>query len=224
MYRFRNDLNKGSKALWGAIFNEDNSINEQIDICLADFEAPEDYTPFWITNAERKALNSDTFVERVNGKLTVYKNAAKEGFDAFATKDEVANNPTIKEEAAAYQEMIEKYHYEFIEFEGEKFVRVMDKNSCPDPRNIIMTKAFRMKMNERYGDSAYVVTTARDVLFAFSISEDPFNVLNDIVCSDLGELDSEYEVILIQKDQLIKIFTLTTYIQENLDQTSTKCI
>jgi len=213
MNRFRNNFNKGSKALWGAIFNEDNSINEQIDICLADFEAPEDYTPFWITNEERKALSSDTFVERVNGKLTVYKNTAKDGFDAFATKDDVSNNPTIREEAAEYLEMIEKYHYEFVEFEGEKFVRVMDKDSCPDPRNIIMTQAFRTMMNECYGDSAYVVTTARGVLFAFSATEDPFNVLNDILCSDLGELDREFEVILIQKDQLINTFKLKTYNQ-----------
>lgn len=213
MDKFSSNLKEGSKALLEAIFSEDKKLNDQIDACLANFEAPEDYTPFWITNEERKALSTDTFVERVNGKLTVYKNTAKDGFDAYATKDDVANNPTIREEAAEYLEMIEKYQYEFVEFIGEKFVRVMDKDTCPDPRNIIMTQAFRIMMNERYGESAYVVTTTRGVLFTFNATEDPFDVLKDIICSDLGELDREFEVFLIQKNHLINTFKINTYIQ-----------
>lgn len=213
MDKLSNNLKEGSKALLEAIFREEKSINEQIDACLADFEVPEDYTPFWITNEERKALSTDTFVERVNGMLIVYNNTAKDGFNAYATLDDVKNNPNIREEAADYLEMIEKCHFEFVKCDSDKYFRVMDKDASPDPRNIIMTKSFKRMMNERYGDSAYVVTTARGVLFAFSATEDPLSILNDIVCSDLGQLDREFEVILIQKDQLINIFKLKTYIQ-----------
>lgn len=213
MDKFSNNLKEGSKALLEVIFSEDKKLNDQIDACLANFEAPEDYTPFWISNEERKALSTDTFVERVNGKLTVYKNTAKDGFDAYATKDDVANNPTIREEAAVYLDMIEKYQYEFVEFKGEKFVRVMDKDTCPDPRSIIMTQAFRVMMNERYGESAYVVTTARGVLFVFAANEDPFNTLKSILFSDSGLLDRAFEVFLIENDQLINVFKLNTYDQ-----------
>ncbi len=213
MKRFNNNIKEGSKALLEAIFYEDKEIIEQIDACLADFDVPENYTPYWVTEEERKELSSDTLVERVNGKLSVYKNSAKEGFDAYVTLDDVKNNPNIREEATDFLDMIEKYDYEIVKFEGEKFIRVMGKVVSPNPRNIIMTNVFRTMLQERYGNSAYVVTTARGVLFVFSAFEDPFNTLRKILFSDLGLLDREFEVLLIENDQLINTFKLRTYNQ-----------
>lgn len=213
MEKFSNNFNEGSKALLEAIFSEDKKLNDQIDACLADFDVPEDYTPYWITRTELNSLSSDTFVERVNGKLTVYRNLAKVGFDAYVTKDEVSNNPTIRGAAAEYLEMIDKYHYQLVEFEDEKFVRVMGRDASPDPRNIIMTNVFRNMMQERYGDSAYVITTARGALFVFGANEDPLNILKDILFSELGLLDREFDVFLVEKNQLANIFKLNTYDQ-----------
>lgn len=170
-----------------------------------DYLESDDYAPVWITKNERKALGTEVFVEKRNGKLTVYKDLKKDGIDAFVTKCEISSKPQIREDAENLLDALEFFKFKAIEFDDMKFIGFKSKLKWQDSRVVLMTKVFQSIVKERYGDSAYVVCNARGLLLVFDVNEDPIAVANDIVESDAYFRETGFDVFLIHKNKLTSV-------------------
>lgn len=168
-----------------------------------EYLAGDNYAPYWITKKELNALSPEVFIEKKNDRLTVYKDLNKRGIDAYVTKVEIPSKPEIRQDAENLLDALEFYNFKAIEFEGKKFIGVKSKHNWSDSRLVLSTKTFQKIKNERYGESAYVVTNANGLLLVFSSDEDPFSIANEIIISDAYFKENEFEVFLIDKNRLI---------------------
>ncbi|MCD4712884.1 MAG: hypothetical protein K8R73_06330 [Clostridiales bacterium] len=174
-------------------------------------ENKESYMPHWLTENERIMLSENVFDEIIDGKLIVFMKSSNHENSRYVTEEEMKNNPKIREEAISNLNMIESYDYKIKEYKEDKFIRIQDVNAIPEPRSALLTKVVQGILTTEFGEDVYVVTTGRGLLLAFSIDEDPIDVLKNILLSEIGLLDREFEVLSLNKGMLENIFKVTTY-------------
>ena len=178
---------------------------------MDDYESIIEYIPYWITQEERKALNEDIFVGVLNGKLTVYKKSTLYGADDYITRGEISDMPKILDDSEDYLDVIEQLNFKLFGFKDKNYISVVSTSIHVDSRIVIMTKKFGDFLAKRYDNSAYVITNSEGMLFVFNTNEDPIKIANDIRMSDLCIKDSEFELFLIEKDELTSVYRFNTY-------------
>lgn len=185
--------------------------NEHIHAVMDDYESIIEHIPFWITQEERSALNEDIFVGSLNGKLTVYKKSTMYGVDNYITRSEILDMPKILDDAEDYLDVIDQLNFKLFGFKGKNYISVVSTSIHVDSRIVIMTRKFGNFLAKRYDNSAYVITNSEGMLFVFDTNEDPIKIANDIIMSDLCIKDSEFELFLIEKDELTSVYRFNTY-------------
>ena len=180
--------------------------NEDLRAALDnDHKTGDDYAPYWITKKERKALNSDIFVENRKGKLIVYKDRDKVGMDAYITKREILKRPEIKADAEDLIDVLDQYKFRAIEFEDKKFIAVKSEHNWQDSRLVFMTKAFQEIVKQRYDNSAYIVSNAKGLLLIFATNEDPDDIAKGILESNVYLKRTGFEVFRIDRNKLTSV-------------------
>lgn len=171
----------------------------QTNGCLPDINRLDYFMPYFLSIGEEQSLSSETFIQIVNERWIVYKQLRDDCREIYATVDEVLNNPTIRDDVEEYLEMVTKWDYEIVEFEDEKFVRVMNDCVCPEPRNVLHSIKIRKMIAERFDDSVYVIMSARGKLILFSSNYDFVETVLEVV---------HYKLDLLQDDSFIVISIL----------------
>jgi len=163
---------------------------------LPDINQLDYFMPYFLAIGEEQRLSSETFMQIINDRWIVYKQLRDDCKEVFATAEEVLNNLIILDDVEEYLEMVTKWDYDIIEFEDEKFVRVINDCVCPEPKNILHSQKIRQMISERFDDSVYVIMSARGKLIIFSSNDDLVKTILKVV---------QHKLDLLQEDPFIVI-------------------
>ncbi len=167
--------------------------------------------PYLITEEERISLHESIYFETLeDGRHIIYHDDLVRRTQPFVTKKEANELPNIRKMAFQNLEVIERFDYSLKGIEGANVSRIIDEDCSIDSRTALLTNNVSKILSHSYQDHAYLVTTPRGDLFAFSIDNDPYQFIEEVMESHVGLLSERFDVIEYHEKHISNHFTITS--------------